>query len=399
MTQKTIFTKKFNWFLAGRGCFSAIEAIMSVAFAWHLYELTKNPFDLALVGLFQILPVYLLFPVTGWVIDNVSRTKILVTGASAQAVVMVCLSLLMVDMHFNKWLALCLMSVYGIGKAFMSPALQATVPNLVPNYQLNKAITITSTVWNIAMTIGPFIAGVLIALLDRQVYWFLVVGGCTTLLCFLQIPTIQSASKSAKRDLLGGLRFLKANQIVMASLSLDLLIVFFGSVMALLPVYAADVLQVGPEGLGILRAMPAIGAVLTGIYLSKFKTEFNETGKALFVSLFIFAVSVVVFSLANTLWLASLALFVYGASDMVSVVIRGAVVQHNTPDQLRGRVSAANSIFIATSNQLGDFRAGAVAAILGPVGAALLGGCCAMTVAIGGAAYFKDLRNLKSTQK
>ncbi|MCP4864242.1 MFS transporter [Alteromonas alba] len=399
MTQSSVFTSRFVWFLFGRGIFSAIESIMAVAFAWHLYERTGDPFDLALVGLFQIVPVYLLFPITGWAVDHISRSKILLAGATMQLAVLSGFALLMMTPDFNKWFLLALISLHGCGKAFMSPALQATLPNLVPPHHLNQAVAITSTVWNIALTVGPFVAGILIALLDRNIYWLLVAAAIATLTCFYQIPTMGAANTGkGKRDLLGGLRYVWQNQIVLGSLSLDLLIVLSGSVVALLPVYAADILNVGPEGLGFLRAMPAAGAVLMGIYLSRFKTEFENTGTTLFVSLSVFALSIITFALSETLWLAACALFIYGASDMISVVIRGAVVQLNTPDAFRGRVSAANSIFIASSNQLGDFRAGAVAAAMGPVGATLLGGACAMAVTAGGAYWFKDLRRLKKIE-
>ncbi|MFS1704426.1 MFS transporter [Alteromonas sp. AMM-1] len=400
MTDSRLFSSQFSWFLLGRGVFSTIESIMGVAFAWHLYQLTKDPFDLALVGLFQIVPVYLLFPITGWVVDHLSRSKILVLGATAQLTVLVGFALLMQTADFNKWWLLSLISIYGCAKAFMSPTLQATLPNLVKPHQLNQAVAITSTVWNIALTIGPFVAGLLIALLDRNIYWLLVFAACGTLTSFLQLPAMGPANAAGgKRDLLGGLRFLKQNQVVFGSLALDLFIVLLGSVVALLPVYAADILHVGPEGLGLLRAMPAAGAVLMGIYLSRFKTEFAQTGTTLFNALFIFAGSILVFGLSTNIWISAVALFVYGASDMISVVIRGAVVQLNTPDALRGRVSAANSIFIASSNQLGDFRAGSAAAALGPVNATLAGGICAFAVVIAGSYWFKDLRQLKTLEK
>ena len=397
MTQSSVFTPRFAWFLGGRGMFSTIESIMAVAFAWHLYERTGDPFDLALVGLFQIAPVYVLFPLTGFVVDHVSRSKILIAGASLQLLVLTGFALLMMNADFNKWYLLALISVYGCGKAFMSPALQATLPNLVKAHHLNQAVAITSTVWNIALTVGPFMAGILIAWLDRDVYWLLVIAAFSTLTCFINIPFMDAANTAkGKRDLLGGLRFVTQNQIVLGSLSVDLFMILLGSVVALLPVYAADILNIGPEGLGLLRAMPASGAVLMGVYLSRFKTEFNNTGITLFASLVVFAGSVITFAVSQTLWLTAMALFIYGASDMISVVIRGAVVQLNTPDALRGRVSAANSIFIASSNQLGDFRAGAAAAALGPVNAALIGGGCALAVALSGAYWFKDLRKLKT---
>jgi MFS family permease len=400
MLKHSILSPIFLRFLVGRGVFSTIEAIMAVALAWHLYEVTHNPFDLALVGLFQFTPVFLLFPITGWAVDHISRSMILIGGAVLQLLVLLLMAVLMLDAEFNKWFLLCLISLYGCGKAFMSPALQATLPNLVPKHQLNQAVAITSTVWNIALTLGPVIAGILIGMLDRSIYWVLVVAALITLASFMSLPSLAPANTnhSGALDLLGGLKFVTRNQVVLGSLSLDLFIILLGSVISLLPIYAVDVLHIGPQGLGVLRAMPALGAVLMGVYLSRRKTEFTHTGHTLFISLVLFGFSVLIFAVAEQLWLAAVALFVYGATDMVSVVIRGAVVQCNTPDKLRGRVSAVNSIFIASSNQLGDFRAGSSAALLGPVNAALLGGICALGIALGGAWWFKDLRNLKTIE-
>lgn len=391
----------FYYFLLGRALFSLVESILLVAIGWHLYQQTGDPFDLALVGLFQITPVLALFLVTGWVVDHVSRKKILVYGACLQTCVLVAIAWVMMAAEFNKWQLFVLLSGSGAIKAFMSPTLQATLVNIVPTDQLNRAIAMISTVWNLATTAGPFIAGVMIAKLQFNTYWWLVVGSLFTFASFACLPKI-AASNQVSRSwavVLGGFTFLRHNPIVMGCLLLDLLMVLLGSVVALLPVYAADILKVGAEGLGLLRAMPAIGAVLCGIYLSKYKQDFARTGTTLFVALFIFALSIIVFSFATSLIMAAIALFVYGASDMFSVVIRGSVVQHHTPDALRGRVSSVNSIFIASSNQLGDFRAGSSAAAFGASNAALYGGLSALLVAAAGALYFKDLRNLRASKK
>jgi predicted MFS family arabinose efflux permease len=180
---------------------------------------------------------------------------------------------------------------------------------------------------------------------------------------------------------------------VLPSITFDMLIVLLGSVVALLPVYAIDVLDVGPEALGLMRSMPALGAVVAGVVLTHMPTMRN-TGKSLFVSLGVFAFSIVVFSLSGSLWLSVCALFVYGAADMVSVNVRMTIIQLATPDGLRGRVNSVNSLFIATSNDLGDFRAGTVAAFLGPVATVLIGGVMALFVALGGYIVFPKLRDL-----
>ncbi|WP_026052749.1 MFS transporter [Gayadomonas joobiniege] len=393
-------TSSFYRFLAGRALFSLVESVLLVAVGWHLYQQTGDPFDLALVGLFQITPVLALFLVTGWVVDHVSRKKILVYGAAMQSCILLAIAFVMNAASFDKWQLLLLLSAAGAVKAFMSPTIQAALVNIVESKRLNKAIAISSTVWNLATTLGPFIAGILVAWIAYDTYWLLVVGSLLTLISFISLPAIPASNKVARSwaVMLGGFTFLRRNPIVFGCLLLDLLMVLLGSVVALLPIYAADILKVGAEGLGLLRAMPAVGAVVIGVYLARYKSDFAHTGYTLFIALVVFAMSILMFSFATTLWLAAVSLFIYGASDMFSVVIRGAVVQHHTPDELRGRVSAVNSIFIASSNQLGDFRAGSVAAAGGAVNAAIWGGISALLVAVWGAYYFKDLRKLKSSQ-
>ncbi|QJR80703.1 MFS transporter [Alteromonas pelagimontana] len=390
----------FYVFLIGRAVFSAIDAIVVTSIAWHLYESTKDPFDLALVGLFQIAPIYLFFVLTGWVVDHVSRKRILQIGAVVQLAVLIMVALLMQSGDFNKWYLLGLIAGLGSVKAFLSPALQAILPNLVTKSQLSSAIALTSTVWNVSLTGGPFIAGLLIALLNFKIYWVIVALALITSVCFFWLPPIKAANtmKRSASDLWRGFSFLRDNRIVLGSLLLDLLIVLGGSVVALLPIYASDILKIGPEGLGLLRSMPAIGAVLVGIYLTRYKTEFENTGRTLFTALSVFSLSVILFALTDNVWLSCTCLFIYGASDMFSVVIRGAAIHHNTPDELRGRVSALNSIFIASSNQLGDFRAGSVAAVAGPVNAALIGGVTSVAVVVWGYSRFTNLRKLKSSR-
>ncbi len=394
------FPPGFYAFLTGRGLFSVIDSILGTAVGWHLYQATKDPFDLALVGLFQIVPVYVFFILTGWVADHMSRKKVLQTGAVCWLGIILCIAFEMHDGNFNKWVLLSLLMALGTVKAFISPSMQAIVPNLVPPDRLGAAIAITSTVWNLALTAGPFVAGLLIALMDFKVYWTVCVICFVISICFLFLPPIGPANtggQRSKKALWEGVHFMQRNPIVLGSLSLDLLIVLGGSIVALLPVYAADILHTGPQGLGMLRAMPAIGAVLIGIYLSKFKTDFRHAGYTLFTALFVFACSVLVFSQTTSILIACACLFIYGASDMFSVVIRGSVIQHNTPDALRGRVGALNAIFIASSNQLGDFRAGTVAAAAGPAGAALIGAITAFGVVGWGIWQFPSLRKLTST--
>lgn len=193
--------------------------------------------------------------------------------------------------------------------------------------------------------------------------------------------------------LLGGIRYVTRDPIVLPSISLDLFIVFLGSVLALLPIYAIDILHVDAKALGYMRAMPALGGVMMGILLARLP-QMRNAGRLLFISLGIFAASILVFAMSSTLWLSLAALWVYGASDMISVNIRTTLIQIATPDELRGRVSAVNMLFIGVSNELGDFRAGSVAAVLGPVMTVVAGAGMALIVALGGFKLFPELRNL-----
>ena len=387
--------RAFLAYLAARVCISLTGAMLSVTIGWHLYQHSGNPFDLALVGLMQILPMLGLFIITGWVIDHFSRKTILVICAILDTVVFAGLALFMQQGDFNKIVIFSLLFLHGCSQAFYSPALQAVLPNIVSRELLSRAVAVTTAAWTTASTTGPFIAGLMIAWIDYDTYWILV--ALTTLAAgfFMLIPALP-AGRSVDRDLqhlLSGIRFVWANPIVLPSITLDMFIVLFGGVMALLPVYAIDVLKVGPEVLGTLRAMPALGAVMMGIVLTRI-VPLRNAGKLLFISFLIFTIAVLLFAVSKTLWLSLLALWVYGASDMVSMNIRSTLIQLATPDALRGRVSAVNMLFIYTSNELGDFRAGSVAALIGPVATVVTGAVMALGVTIAGYVRFSQLRQL-----
>ena len=343
----------------------------------------------------QILPIMLLFIVTGWVVDHFSRKQVLIACCSLELVVFLGLALHLQGGEIDRVLVFGLLFVNGCAKAFQSPAMDAVLPNIVPADYLSRAVAITSTAWIAANTAGPFVAGLLIAGIDFYTYWILVLLAVVAVAATFQLPTLVIAEKTQRsgHQLLEGIQFVFRNPIVLPSISLDLLIVLTGSVMALLPVFAADVLNVGPEALGLLRAMPALGAVLAGFALTRLP-PMRRSGHSLFAALLVFCLSIVVFALSEQLWLSLVALFVYGASDMVSVNVRSTLIQIATPDALRGRVSAVNSLFISTSNDLGDFRAGAAAAGLGAVQAVLVGSVMAFAVTIGGLFVCRQLRDL-----
>ncbi|GAB3376142.1 MFS transporter [Spongiibacter taiwanensis] len=380
-----MFSQSFVCFLGARVAFSLAASVLSVAIGWHLYQATGDPFDLALVGLMQILPIMLLFIITGWVVDHFPRKWVLLACASLQLLVFLGLAVSLTGGEVDRVVIFGLLFLNGCARAFFGPALQAVLPNIVHREHLSRAVALTSTVWNGAMTAGPFVGGLLLAQLDFASYWVLVGLAVVSLTLLLPLPElrVEQSSQRGSRELLQGVRFVLGNPYVLPSISLDMFIVLLGSVVALLPVFAADVLGLGPEALGLLRAMPALGAVAAGAVMARLP-DGRRVGRRLFVALLVFAVSILIFALSTSLWLSLAALFVYGASDMVSVNLRSTLIQLATPDSLRGRVGAVNSLFIATSNDLGDFRAGAVAAAVGAVPAAVVGAGCAVIVTLVG---------------
>lgn len=385
----------FYSYLSARVLLSIASAMLSVAIGWHLYLYSNNPFDLALVGLVQILPMILLFIISGWVVDHFPRKLILVVCGILEAIVYCGIALSMNAGELNKPMIFTLLFIHGVARAFYSPASQAILPNIVSHAFLSRAVAITSSTWTTAQTLGPSAAGFLIAWVDYGTYWFLagLAGlGAGGYLLLPRIPAIKPLGRGLDQ-LLGGIRYVARDPIVLPSISLDLFIVLLGSVMALLPVYAVDVLHVDSTMLGLMRTMPALGGVMMGVLLAKLP-PMRHAGRLLFMALAIFAASILVFAVSNVLWLSLAALWVYGASDMISVNIRTTLIQLATPDDLRGRVSAVNMLFIGISNEMGDFRAGSIAALLGPVLTVIAGAGMAFAVALGGFKLFPELRRL-----
>ena len=382
-------------YLVVRVLMSLTTTTLAVAVGWHVYQATGNPFDLAMVALVQVLPTWLLFIVSGWVSDHLSRRLVIQVCLAINAAVFVALSLSMADGHFDTHWVLLLLFVYGCARAFYFPAMQSVLPVIVSKQELSRAVSNASTIWTMAMTAGPLIGGFLLGWLDFGVYWLLVGLMLAGLVGASLMPMMKSEQKAGRslKGLTLGISFVWRNPLVLPSISLDLFIIIAASVMTLLPIYAADILNLGPEGLGLLRAMPALGSVICGFLIERYGYG-KFAGKSLFMALFGFALSVSVFAFSETLWLSLLALFFYGATDMVSVIIRSSITHMATPDHLRGRVNAVNALFIVSSNELGDFRAGMVAGLLGAVPTVALGAACAFVVVLVGYWRSPELRQL-----
>jgi len=387
-------------FLGSRICFGLSMQMVAVALGWHIYEITGDAFKLALVGLVFVLPIFIFFFLTGFVIDRFRRRDILIAATLIDAVAFVGMAVALTSDRVSlDWVYLFIF-IHGIAHAFFTPAQAAFLANLVSPTILPKAIALNSTMGHLATTVGPFMAGLLITVIDRGVYWLMtsIVLVCPILYSFLpNIPVPSSDNSRTFKAIFAGIHYLRVNTMVFGAILFDLVIVLFGSVIALLPIYAVDILDTDADGLGLLRAMPAVGSVVVGFTLARM-SPMRRVGQKLFLVLVLFSMTILVFAFSEALWLSCLALLVYGAVDMVSVNIRMSMVQLGTPDDLRGRVNAVNSLCTSSSNHLGTFRAGWLASVIGPVPTAVLGGCVGLAVSVWGWFTFKQIRALDTVK-
>ncbi|MCE2775364.1 MAG: MFS transporter [Burkholderiaceae bacterium] len=358
--------------------------MLMVAMAWHMYELTSSAWDLGLVGLVQFVPALLLALLTGHVADRWPRGRIIVVCLLGQALVAAVLLQATWADDLSRDLLLWLSLVMGAIRAFQMPASQALLPALVSPSLLPRAMAFSSAGLQAAILGGPALGGFVFALGAVVVYALslaLLLVACLALMR-LSLPHRQAVPEPMTvTSVLAGVRFVWHNKVLLGGFSLDLFAVLLGGATALLPIYAKDILEVGPWGLGLLRASPAAGALIMSLVLTRWPLQ-RHVGRWLMVSVGLFGVSIAVFAVSTVFWLSMLALVFSGAFDMVSVVVRQTLMQLETPDEMRGRVSAVSTIFIGASNQLGEFESGATAAWMGPVAAALVGGIGTVVVAV-----------------
>lgn len=349
--------------------------MLVVAVGWTLYLRTGNPLDLGLVGLARFLPFLALFLVAGIVADRFDRRLIIGIGNGVQAAAAAGVGVVLISADGAIWPVFALLALTGAAQAFIAPAQQSVLPALVPVAAFPRAVAGSSTVVKAAQLGGPALSGAIIALAADWVFAATALASVIAAVAMLAIPV---AARAPDRNavtlsvLLGGFAHIRRTPQVLGAITIDLVVVLFGGVMGLLPVFAVDILHVGPEMLGVMRAMPAIGGLAMGFALGVLPPP-GRTGPLFFVALGAFGLSILVFSLSEILWLSLLALLLYGASDMFSVYVRSTLVQLGTPDALRGRVNAVNSVSVNATNELGDFRAGLMAAAIGPVGAVAVG--------------------------
>ncbi len=374
--------RDFLLFLASRAANVTGNQIITVAVGWHVYLMTGDPLDLGLVGLSQFAPALVLFLVAGLAADRFDRRAIIVLCNAGHAVAAGLLLAYPLAEGRAVWPVFAILVLHGAARAFYFTAGQAILPNLVAPALFARAVAWSSSVNKTAQLGGPAAGGVLVAAGGEWAYAAaLAVFACSGLAAGLIAHRLAPRPREpfGLETVLGGFRFVWRRKVVLGAISIDLLAVLFGSVMGLLPVFARDILHVGADGLGLMRAMPGVGSLVVGLALTRLAAP-RRMGRAFFVSLTIFGAAIVVFGLSEVFWLSLVALAIYGGADMVSVYIRLTVVQLATPDAMRGRVSAVNAVAINASNELGDFRAGVMAAALGTVPAVLAGGAATLAV-------------------
>ncbi len=375
--------RSFVMFWCARTATVAAYMMLTVAVGWQVYDLTGSAFDLGLVGLVQFVPFVALFLVIGQVADRYDRRAVVRVCQIVKAAMAVTLAVGTAGGWLGRDALLAIVFVTGVARAFEVPTLLTMVPGLVPQALLPRAIAASATANQTAIIAGPAIGMLVYSFSPFALYIacaaFFVLASVLISLIKL-VGQTQGRAPVTLQSLFAGFSYIRSRPVVLGAISLDLFAMLLGTVTALLPIFARDILETGPWGLGLLRSAPAIGALAVSIWLARTSLD-RRVGPILFVTTTAFALSILVFALSTSLALSIVALAVYGGTDAVSVVIRHSLVQLRTPNDMLGRVMSINSMFTGTSSTLGEFRAGAIAAAFGAVPAALLGGIGALIVA------------------
>lgn len=391
----------FARFTLGRFLATLAWQMMGVAVGWRVYELTHDALALGLVGLAQFLPFVSLVMVGGFVADHVERRTVLVGAYLIESVFIGVLLWLTLAGSTVTWPIYMTVAALGATRAFWAPASQAILPRLVPAEEMSLAIAANSVMFQVAVISGPALGGLLFLFGAQLVFALCAALFLITALLLLGVPRIpvtavvDASQPGIRRRFLEGLRFVFSNRILLGCTSLDLFAVLFGGATALLPIFADQLLRVGPAGLGLLRTAPGVGATLMAALLA-FKPLQRHAGSWLLGGVAVFGVATVVFGFSRSLPLSLVALLVLGAGDMLSVYVRNIVVQTHTPDEIRGRVSAVTAMFVGASNELGEFESGVTAKLMGVVPAVVFGGCATLAVVAAWSRLFPPLRRLDS---
>ncbi len=373
----------FTRFLTARLLASVAVQMQTVAVGWQIYSITGNPLDLGLIGLSQFLPFVLLVLPAGHIADRYNRALILSLCIALEFFCALALLAFTLSGLKVAWPVFAVMVVFGTARAFSMPAGQAIMPNLVPPSLFSRAVAVNSSTWQLSTIAGPAIGG-LVYLAGPDIVYGTVAGLLAAAFAFIiGVKTAKPARPEAPdswHTLLEGLRFVWKKKVILGAVSLDLFAVLFGGAVALLPAYASDILHVGPDGFGWLRAAPGMGAAIVAITLA-WRPITRHVGAKMFAGVAVFGIATVVFGVSHNFLLSLAALATLGGADMVSVYIRHMLVQLETPDEIRGRVSAVNAVFIGASNELGEFESGVTAHWWGLKTAVIVGGLASVAIA------------------
>lgn len=370
--------------------------MLTVAVGWQMYSLTQSAFYLGLVGLIQFIPMVLLTLVVGHVADRYDRKMIISISQIIESMAVLFLAFGSYHGWVNKEMILIMIFLIGMTNSFQGPPMQALLPNIVSRDIFPRAAALMASTSQFAVIIGPGLGGILYALGPGVVYTItailLFLSSMVILFISVRKEEVKQDSKSLK-TIFAGISFIKSRPAILGAISLDLFAVLFGGATALLPVYASKILKIGPFGLGVLRSAPAVGALLMSAFLAR-KPLKKKVGRTMFTAVTFFGIATMVFAISTSFIVSLFALFVLGASDVISVVIRSTFVQMETPDSMRGRVSSVNQLFIGTSNQLGEFESGLTATWFGTVPAVLIGGIGTIVVVMLWMKLFPDLLHI-----
>jgi MFS family permease len=389
--------RDFRLYQAARLLSTIANQMLSVAVGWQVYELTRRPFDLGLVGLVQFLPAIGLSLLTGNAADRFDRRKIVMICYAALAVTS---ALLYASTRAGTatWPIYATMVLFATARAFLNPAGQALVPDIVPAEHFASAVAWGSSVWEVGAILGPALGGWIYSA-GHGAGAVYAAGAAAYVLAALFVLLMQVRTGRMERGtaswetVVAGVVYVWKNKVVLGSISLDLFAVLFGGAVALLPVYARDILHVGPSGLGLLRSAPAVGAAIVAVVIA-YRPLRRRTGAIMLACVALFGLATVVFGVSHGFWLSLVALAIVGAADMVSVVIRSTLVQIATPPPMRGRVSAVNMVFVGASNELGELESGMTAAWMGTVPSVVFGGIAACVVVAISYFAFPELRKV-----